>query len=133
MATFLAKIKIFEGKEAEFEETARMMFRETHANEPTCRRYEYWRGAEPRTYYCMESFDDFVGFMEHQVSPHHEAPDFASMLEEIELEWIDPIQGACDLVATNPKDLPDDASDLMKEYAATHPLVMQDWWLKLRK
>jgi hypothetical protein len=70
--------------------------------------------------------------MEHQVSPHHEAPDFASMLESIELEWIDPIGGACDLPATNPKELPADASELMKEYAESHPLVMQDWWLKLR-
>ena len=29
MATFLAKIKVFEGKEAEFEETARMMYTNT--------------------------------------------------------------------------------------------------------
>lgn len=133
MATFLAKIKIFEGKEAEFEETARMMFRETHKNEPECRRYEYWRGAEPRTYYCMESFTGFVAFMEHQVSDHHEAPDFGSMLEEIELEWIDPIQGACDLIPTEPEPLPADASDLMIEYSKNHNVVMQAWWDALRK
>lgn len=132
MATFLAKIKIFEGKEAAFEETARMMYRETHANEPKCRRYEYWRGAEPRTYYCLESFDDFVGFIEHQVSPHHEAPDFASMLEEIELEWLDPIQGAADLVPTVNQAMPADATDLMHEYAKSHAMTVQDWWLSLR-
>ena len=132
MATFIAKIKIFEGKEAEFEEVAKMMFRETHANEPTCLRYEYWRGAEPRTYYCMESFENFIGFMEHQISPHHEAPDFGSLLEHIELEWLDPIQDACDLPVTENQELPTDASELMKEYAATHQLQVQDWWLKLR-
>ncbi len=54
MATFLAKITIFEGKEAAFEETARMMWEATHAHEPNCRRYEYWRGAEPRSYYGPE-------------------------------------------------------------------------------
>lgn len=133
MATFLAKIKIFEGKEAEFEETARMMFRETHKHEPHCRRYEYWRGAAPRTYYCMESFDNFIAFLEHQTSDHHEAPDFASMLEEIELEWIDPIQGACDLVPTESQEVPEDASDLMREYANNHDVVMQAWWDALRK
>lgn len=132
MATFIAKIKIFAGKESEFEEVAKMMFHETHEHEPTCLRYEYWRGAEPRTYYCMESFQDYNGFMSHQVSPHHEAPDFGSLLEEIELEWLDPIQGACNLPETNPQELPVDASDLMKEYASTHPLTRQEWWLQLR-
>ena len=132
MATFLAKIKIFEGKEAEFEETARMMYEATHLHEPNCVRYEYWRGAEPRTYYCMESFDNFMSFMKHQTSDHHEAPDFASMLEAIELEWIDPIQGASALVSTEHMDVPDDADELMKQYAATHPVVMQDWWNALR-
>ena len=133
MATFIAKIKIFEGKEAEFEEVAKMMYRETHTHEPTCLRYEYWRGAEPRSYYCMESFENFVGFMEHQVSPHHEAPDFGSLLEEIELEWLDPIEGACELPPTDSQELPADASDLMKEYASTHPLTVQAWWLALRQ
>jgi len=128
MATFLAKIKILEGREAAFEATAQEMFEATHKHEPTCRRYEYWRGAEPRTYYCLESFDDYLGFMNHQTSPHHEAPDFGSMIEEMELEWVDPIQGASDLVATEPQDVPADASDLMKQYAANMPVEKQDWW-----
>ncbi len=132
MATFLAKIKIYAGKEADFEATAQQMFEATHGNEPNCRRYEYWRAPEPRTYYCMESFNDYVGFMIHQSSPHHEAPDFGSMIEEMDLEWIDPIQGASDLVATNPQDLPDDANDLMRQYAENMPVQMQDWWLAQR-
>ena len=86
MATFLAKIKILEGKEAEFEEVSRTMFEATHRLEPKCRRYEFWRGAEPRFYYCLESFDDYLAFIDHQASDHHEAPDFASLLEAIELE-----------------------------------------------
>ena len=52
MATFLARIKVSEGKGTAFEEVARNMFRDIHTQEPSCRRYEYWRGAEPRTYYC---------------------------------------------------------------------------------
>ena len=128
MATFLAKIKIIEGKEAEFEATAREMFEATHQNEPSCRRYEYWRGAEPRSYYCLESFDDYLGFMNHQASPHHEAPDFGSMIEAMELEWLDPIQGASGLVSTQPQDLPADASALMQQYAESMPVAMQAWW-----
>ncbi len=128
MATFLAKIKIIQGKEAAFEATAREMYVATHKNEPSCRRYEYWRGAEPRTYYCLESFDDYLGFMNHQASPHHEAPDFGSMIEDMALEWLDPVQGASDLVPTEPQELPRDASKLMQQYADTMPVVMQDWW-----
>jgi len=132
MATFLAKITVFEGKEAEFEEVAKEMFRATHEHEPDCRRYEYWRGAEPRTYYCMESFDDYLGFMKHQTSDHHEAPDFGSLLENLELEWIDPIQGACDLTATNSMELPEGSSELMQQYAESMPAVVQEWWQRLR-
>lgn len=132
MATFLAKIKILEGKEAAFEATAREMFEATHKHEKSCRRYEYWRGAEPRTYYCLESFDDYLGFMSHQTSPHHEAPDFGSMIENLELEWLDPVQGASDLVPTEPQALPDDASELMQQYASNMPVAMQDWWRAVR-
>ena len=132
MATFLAKIKIFEGKEAEFEEVSRMMFEATHRTEPQCRRYEFWRGAEPRFYYCLESFDDFLAFMNHQTSDHHEAPDFGSLLEEIELEWLDPVQGASDLVPTEAQELPADADELTRSKAIGHTVVMQAWWDALR-
>ena len=80
----------------------------------------------------MESFDDYPGFMQHQTSDHHEAPDFGSLLENLGLEWIDPIQGACDLTETNPQDLPEDAGELMQEYAENMPVVLQEWWLRLR-
>ncbi len=132
MATFLAKIKIYEGKEAEFEEVARMMYEATHRTEPECRRYEYWRGAEPRSYYCMESFTDYLAFMNHQVSDHHEAPDFGSLLESIELEWLDPIVDASPLSETEHQELPADADDLTKSKAAGHPIEVQAWWQALR-
>ena len=132
MATFLAHIKIFEGKEAEFEEVSRTMYEATHRAEPHCRRYEFWRGAEPRSYYCLESFDDFLAFMNHQTSDHHEAPDFGSLLETIELEWLDPVQGASDLVPTEAQELPADAGDFTRSKTAGHTVVMQAWWEALR-
>ena len=46
MATFLAHIKVHEGKEKRFEEIARDLFSATHENEDDVVRYEYWRGSE---------------------------------------------------------------------------------------
>jgi quinol monooxygenase YgiN len=132
MATILVKIKVFEGKEKAFETTARTMVDATQRHEPGCRRYEYYRGAERGSYYCLESFDSFLSFMKHQTSDHHEASDFDSMIEEVDLEWLDPIQGASELVPTEPQNIPDDADKLTKEYSKKYGVVMQEWWQKLR-
>jgi len=132
MATILAHIKIFDGKEAEFEATIKSLYEATHRLEPNCRRYEYWRGEQPGFYYCLLSFDDFMAFMNHQTSDHHEAPDFPSLLENIKLEWVDPVQGASDLVPTNPQEVPADADALTKEYAQSHAMEVQSWWSKMR-
>ncbi|MDX1580266.1 MAG: antibiotic biosynthesis monooxygenase family protein [Alphaproteobacteria bacterium] len=132
MATILAHIKIFDGKAEEFEKIIQPLYEASHRLEPGLRRYEYWRATEPNTYYCLLAFDDFVRFMEHQTSDHHEAPDFPALLEDIQLEWLDPVQGASDLPPTEPKDIPADAGDLMKEYAKNYPVDVQGWWKKLR-
>ena len=132
MATILAHIKIFAGKEQEFENIIRPLYEASHRIENKLRRYEYWRGTEPGHYYCLLSFDDFVGFMEHQSSDHHESPDFPALLENIRLEWLDPVAGASDLTPTEPQDLPADANDLMKEYAKHYSVEVQDWWRSLR-
>ncbi len=63
MTTLLARLRVHPGKEADFERTVRPLWAATHQLEPACRRYEYWRGQEPGVYYCLLSFDDFVGFM----------------------------------------------------------------------
>ena len=55
----------------------------------------------------------------------------AHCFEDIELEGLIRFKER-DLPETNPQELPVDASDLMKEYASTHPLTRQEWWLKLR-
>jgi quinol monooxygenase YgiN len=132
MATILAHIKIHEGKEADFEKAAKGLYGPTHEVEDYCRRYEYWRAGERGLYYCLLSFDDYVGFMKHQVSDHHEAPDYGSFIENIRLEWLDPVQGASDLPPTNPQDLPADAGERMKQYAEMQPVEMQAWWGKVR-
>src|SRR6476619_771592 len=65
MATLLAHITVKPGSEAQFERIAAEMYRRTHADEADPRRYEYWRGAERGTYYCLESFEDYLGFLAH--------------------------------------------------------------------
>ena len=73
VATILAHIRVKPGTANRFEDVARKLYAETHANESRVRRYEYWRGSEENTYYTLLSFDSFVGFMEHQTSDHHES------------------------------------------------------------
>ena len=73
MATLLAHIRVPPGKEVQFERIAEELYRATHEREADVRRDEYWRGAEPSTYYALESFDDLAGFVAHQTSEHHEA------------------------------------------------------------
>jgi len=63
MATILAHITIRAGNEAEFETIARELYSASHDGEPGLRRYEYWRGQDPRTYYTLLAFDDHRSFI----------------------------------------------------------------------
>ena len=128
MATILAHIRVQDGKEAVFEDIASEMYRATHELESGVRRYEYWRGEQPGMYYCLLSFDDFRSFLAHQTSEHHEAPDWTSVLADIRLEWVDPLPRGSDLPATEPQEVEEGASDLVKEYATAYAVKRADWW-----
>ena len=134
MATILAHIRIKQGSEAQFETTVRELFSISHGSEKALKRYEYWRGQEPGTYYCLLAFDDFLGFMAHQSSAHHEAavPALMAAIDDMRLEWVDPVQGASPLPATAPQVVPDSASDLIKRYAEMIPVSVAAWWSTLR-
>ena len=134
MATLLARVTIKEGCEARFEEVARQMYERTHADEEDVHRYEYWRGAEPRTYYCIESYADVVGFLKHQSSAHHHhfGPDFRELIEAITMEWVDPIGQASPLAPTNNQPLPDDATEQMKAIYPRFASIYAAWWGRLR-
>ena len=130
MATILAHILIKDGKEDEFESIAATLHEASHASEPRLRAYGYWRGQTPRTYYTLLAFDDYLGFMAHQTSDHHEAAALVlrSCIESMSLEWVDPVQGASKLVASNSQDLPVDASPLLVRYAEMMPAQVAAWW-----
>lgn len=133
MATLLCHIEINPGKEFEFEEVMKEMYRRTHAEEPNCVRYEYYRAAETNKYYSLLSFTDRFSFLEHQVSDYHEGFDFAAMIKSIEMEWVDPVTNAAPLIPTNATDLPDTASDLIKEAAQVYVIQVQEWWQQHRE
>lgn len=130
MATILAHIVIKAGKEDEFESIAATLHEASHATETRLRAYGYWRAQSPRTYYTLLAFDDYLGFMAHQTSDHHEAVavELRGCIESMSLEWVDPIEGASTLVASNPQDLSDDASPLVVRYAEMLPVRVADWW-----
>jgi quinol monooxygenase YgiN len=134
MATILAHITVRPGAERHFEAVAREIYSATHRHETGVLRYEYWRGAEPRTYYTLLSFPDFNGFLAHQTSPHHESasPDFGQIFESLRLEWVDPIEGASPLPPTNMQPLRADANELWTRYHSHYAAQVASWWLELR-
>lgn len=134
MATILAHITVREGSEERFESIARELYARTHREESGVRHYEYWRGADPRTYYTLLAFDDHRTFIEHQTSGHHEdaSPALGEVIEGMRLEWVDPIAGASDLPPTEAQDAPADADELTRAYTERFAAQVADWWRGLR-
>lgn len=130
MATLLAHITVRPGAEADFEAVARTLYEGTHTTETAVRHYEYWRGAEPRTYYTLLAFDDHRGFIAHQTSDHHEqaSPVLGGLIESLRLEWVDPVPGASALPPTRMQDAPADADELTVTYTDRFAAVIAGWW-----
>ncbi len=129
MTTLLAHIRINPGKEAKWEAIIADMVAQTFATEPGVRRYEYWKGQEPNSYYCLLSFADKWAFYEHQMSEHHEGHDFGDVLETIRLEYVDPVAGSGGgLAPTLDPPLPGDANTAMRTAQERFPLAIPAWW-----
>ena len=69
-----------------------------------------------------------------QISDHHEeaTPPLMEVIEDEQLEWVDPVQGASPLPPTNPQELPEDAPDIAKTYDEILRIVAPNWWNELR-
>ncbi len=134
MATLLAHITVKPGAEAQFEAIARTLYERTHAEESAVVRYEYWRGAAPRTYYTLLSFTDHRAFIAHQTSDHHEqaSPQIGECVADLRLEWVDPIAGAAALVPTDMQPAALDADELTVRYTERFAADVAEWWLGLR-
>jgi len=129
MATILAHIQIHPGRESKFESLVKDLHAAT-VDEPGSRHYEYWRAARPGLYYCVLAFDDFNSFIVHQTSDHHEeaSPRLGELIQDMKLEWVDPVQGASSLPPTDMQPIPDDADELTRKYHALFAATIQDWW-----
>ena len=134
MATLLAHIQVKPGREADFEAIASELGRGTWP-EPGNRHYEYLRGAKPGLYYCLLAFDDFHAFLAHQTSDHHESasPLLSDLVDDIRLEWVDPVGGASKLPETDMQPLPEGADALTTRYHRLFAATVQDWWQPLRE
>jgi quinol monooxygenase YgiN len=135
MATALVHITVRPGREADFERVAADLHGATHDAETAVRRYEYWRGAEPSTYYALMSFDDYTGFLVHQSSPHHEAarPELGEVVETLRFEWVDPVPSASSLPPTEVVEPAGDESALVLHYHERFGVgAVQEWWRALR-
>ena len=134
MATILAHLRVKLGEEERFEGIIRELYAASQAKDRGLRHYQYWRGAEPRTYYCLLAYDDHRSFVAHQTSAHHEsaAPLFREVFEDQRLEWVDPVAGASDLPPTEVQDPPDGADELTVTYTRRFAAEIADWWLPLR-
>ena len=130
----LAHITVKPGTEERWEALCRRLYDGTHASEPQMLRYEYWRGQEPRSYYCSLAFDDHRAFIEHQVSDHHEteSPSIGSCLESFRLEFLDPVEGASALPPTEHQPAPDGSDELTSKNTERYRARVADWWLALR-
>lgn len=129
MTTLLAHIKIKSGHEAQFEEITKDMVTRTLSEEEGVLRYEYWKGEAENLWYCLLSFKDKWAFYEHQMSDYHEGHDFGAVIEDIRLEYLDPVKGAGGgLPPTEDPPLPDDASDNQKTAQELYPLTIPSWW-----
>jgi quinol monooxygenase YgiN len=135
MATCLVSMRIREGEAEAFEALARSLYADSTGKEPGMIRYEYWRGREPNRYYCLESFDDYAAFLAHETAPHHEAAaePIMALIEQFDLEWVDPVAGASPLPATREFSPPAAATERERLYAEMFPLSLLAWWLRLRE
>lgn len=134
MATILAHLKVRPGEGERFEAIARRLHESTHRHEDEVLRYEYWRGAEPDSYYTLLSFRDEHGFIAHQVSDHHEeaGEGLGEVLADLRLEWLDPVEGASDLPHTEHLPPIADAGERWLHYHGAMGADVQDWWLERR-
>ena len=135
MSTVLIRLKIKDGMEKRYEEIQKALYEQTHRLEKGVLRYEAWRCQDPGVYYCLLAFADYNTFLiGHQISDHHEeaTPPLMEVIEDEQLEWVDPVQGASPLPPTNTQELPEDAPDIAKTYDEILRIVAPNWWNELR-
>ena len=132
MTTLLARIRIKPDCEAQWETIMQSMVRQTLASEAGVLRYEYWKGQEPSLWYSLLAFRDKHAFFVHQDSEYHRSAPFRDVIEDVRLEFLDPVEGASDLPRTQNPPLAADAAPGVREWEKLTPVQIADWWASQR-
>ena len=92
-ATFIAKLVVKRGKEAEFERLQSELSQLTHGQEPGTLVYDVIRHrTAPRTYIVYARFKDEAAFETHQKADFHDRlvpPILACLEQEMDLQFFD--------------------------------------------
>ena len=70
MISVVARLKIKEGMNAEFEEAARNLAAAVNANEPDCHYYAFHRSDDPTVYVAVERYTDMAAVEHHGQTDH---------------------------------------------------------------
>ena len=96
MMTFLARMKVKEGKEAEFVRLAKMLTEKVVENEPETTAYEFFKlRDEPRAYAVYEQFFNEEAEEAHRNTKHFNeiAPDLIDCIDGTYVrEFLDPLE-----------------------------------------
>ena len=91
--TFIAKLVVKPGKEAEFERLQRELSQLTHAEEPDTLVYDVIRHrTQPRTYIVYSRFNNEAAFEAHQKASFHDRlvpPILACLEQDMDLQFFD--------------------------------------------
>jgi quinol monooxygenase YgiN len=91
--TFIAKLVVKPGQEAEFERLQTELSRLTHAQEPDTLVYDVIRHRTERsTYVVYGRFRDDAAFQKHQTMPFHDSlvpPILATLAKDMDLQFFD--------------------------------------------
>ena len=93
MTTFIAKLEVKPGQEAEFERLQRELSELAHEHEPDTFVYDVIRHREkPGTYVVYARFKDEAAFQHHQTTDFHERlvpPIVACLAKPFDIEFFD--------------------------------------------
>ncbi len=95
MMTFIARMKVVEGKEAEFVRLAKALTEKVRGNEPDTLTYEFYRLREPRAFAVIEAFTSEAAETAHQNTEYFKelAPDILGCLDGTYVrEYLDPLE-----------------------------------------
>jgi len=71
MLALIARMKIRDGKEADFERVMGHLASQVRSNEPGCKLYSLCKGKEPGEYIVLERYDDQQALTAHSQSAHY--------------------------------------------------------------